>query len=210
MITFWSELFLKPKLFFKKHLRNSRIEPPYHTIAIIIFCIGYGIDRLDQQLMKADYRGKLEDFSLLNNWIVYWLVATFGGLIGGYILYLIGSWFFNVRLKWSKGTSDIEKSKNIYLYSGVVSFSIIILTTFISMAFNKKPYDPDSEFNFWNLISSISLLFFIYYSVYISYMGVRSITDAEKTRSRIWFLAIPMTFHTIAYITIITLFLKYL
>ncbi len=57
LITFWTELFLKPKLFFKKNLRNSKKQPAYYSIAIIIFCVGYGINRLDQQLMKLELRG---------------------------------------------------------------------------------------------------------------------------------------------------------
>ena len=210
LITFWTELFLKPKLFFKKYLRNSESQPAYYNIAIAIFCIGYGIDRLDQQLMKFDLRGNLDEAGLLNNWIVYWVVAILGGFIGGYILYLIGGWFFNVRLKWSKGTGDIEKSRYIYLYSGVVSFAVIILATLLSMTFNNKPYISESESFLWDLISAVLLLFFIFYSVYVSYTGVRAITDAEKVRSRIWFLIIPMVFYMGMYITVFTFFFNYL
>jgi MFS family permease len=208
LITFWTELFLKPKLFFKKNLRDSSRQPAYYNIAMIIYCIGYGIDRLDLQLMKLDLRGKLDEAGYLNNWIVYWLIAIIGGLIGGYILYHIGGWFFNLRLKWSKGTSDIEKSKHIYLYSGVVSNSIIVLTTLISMTFNNKPYISDSGLYFWDIISPILLLFFVYYSIYISYSGVRSITDADKLRSKLWFIIIPVIFYTVVYITVFTLILK--
>lgn len=208
LVTFWIELFLKPKLFFKKNLRDSKRQPAYYSIAMIIFCVGYGIDRLDQQLMKLDLRGKLDEASNLNNWIFYWLIAIIGGLIGGYILYLIGGWFFNLRLKWSKGTSDIEKSKHIYLYSEVVSYSFIVLTTLISMTFNKKPYISDSELYVWDIISPILLLFFVYYSIYISYSGVSSITDADKLRSKLWFLIIPIIFYTVVYITVFTLISK--
>lgn len=208
LITFWTELFLKPKLFFKKNLRNSKKQPAYYSIAIIIFCVGYGINRLDQQLMKLELRGKLDEAGYFNNWIVYWLTAIIGGLIGGYILYLIGGWFFNLRLKWSKGTSDIEKSKHIYLYSECVSNSVIVLTTLISMTFNYKPYISDSGLYFWDVISPILLLFFVYYSIYISYSGVRSITDADKMLSKLWFLIIPIVYYTIVYITVFILILK--
>jgi len=179
-INFWKDLFINPKEFFMKNIGNDNQQPAYFTLAIIVFGIGHGIDRLDIQLTKYDLKGKLDDVEFINNWIGYWLFAVIGGIIGGYILYLIGGWFFNVRLKWSKGSSDINKSRYIYLYSGVVSSAVIILITIISMFLNNKPYDPESEFNLWELTSLILLLIFLYYSVYVSYSGVRTITDAEK------------------------------
>ena len=149
-------------------------------------------------MTKYDLKGKLDDLDFLNNWIGYWIFAITGGIIGGYILYLIGGWFFNVRLKWSKGTGDIDKSRYIYLYSGVVSSSVIILTTLVSMLINNKPYDSGLELNLWDLTSLILSVFFIYYSVFVSYTGVRTITDADKLRSKIWFLILP-TFYSIPY-----------
>lgn len=209
-IDFWSDLFIRPNDFFKRNLTESSIQPAYFSLAIIVFGIGYGIDRLDRQLTKYDLKGKLDDLDFINNWIGYWIFAIIGGIIGGYILYLIGGWFFNVRLKWSKGTGDIDKSRYIYLYSGVVSSSVIILTTLVSMLINNKPYDSEAEFNLWDLTSLILLVFFIYYSVFVSYTGVQTITDADKLRSKIWFLILPILLYTLAYITIFILIYNYI
>lgn len=209
-IDFWTDLFINPKEFFAKNLTDSKLQPAYFPLAIIVFGIGYGIDRLDRQLTKYDLKGKLDDLDFLNNWIGYWIFAIIGGIIGGYILYLIGGWFFNVRLKWSKGTGDIDKSRYIYLYSGVVSSTVIILTTLVSMLLNNKPYDSESEFNLWDLTSLILLIFFIYYSVFVSYTGVRTITDADKLRSKIWFLILPVFLYTLAYIAIFVLIYNYI
>lgn len=207
-LSFWKDLFLHPRSFFRKYFNEQ--QPLYFTLAIVVFGIGYGIDRLDRQLTKFDLRGRLDDVDFINNWVGYWAFAIIGGIIGGYILYLIGGWFFNVRLKWSKGTSNIEKSRHIYLYSGVISSTVIILTTVVSMFLNNKPYDSESESIVWDLVSMILLLFFLYYSVYVSYCGVRTITNAEKVKSRIWFLILPMGVYTIAYTTLFALLIKYM
>ena len=209
-IIFWGNLFTKPKAFFSNNINDDNQLPAYFNLALIVYGIGYGIDRLDRQLTKFDLKGRLDEVEFINSWFGYWLVAIIGGLIGGYLSYLIGGWFFNIRLKWSKGTSNLNKSRYIFLYSSVVSSSIIILTTIISMFINNKPYDPESEFNLWDLTTLILLVFSIYYSVYVSYSGVRAITDAEKSRSIIWFLVVPMTVYTITYITVILIIYNYL
>lgn len=201
-ITFWTELYLKPKLFFKKNLRNSKKQPAQYNLASIIFCLGVGVDYVDRQLVKLEYRGVLEGLPFLNNWFVYWPIAIISGFIGGYLLYLVGGWFFNVRLKWSKGTSDLNKSRYIFLYSGVVSSAIIILITLISMTYNSKPYDLGSDVHLWDLIASVLLLFFAYYDTFLGYIGVRSITDADKLQSVIWFLVLPFVFQTVVYIIV--------
>lgn len=208
-INFWTDLFLRPKDFFKNNLVDSTIEPAYFPLAIIVFGIAYGIDRLDRQLMKYDLKGKLDDLDILNNWIGYWIFAIIGGILGGYILYLIGAWFFNVRLKWSNGTGDIEKSRYIYLYSGVISSSVIIFTTLVSMFISNKPYDPEAAFKLWDFASLVALIFFVYYAVYVSYIGVQTITDADKVRSKIWFLYLPFLFYTLSYITVFILIYNY-
>ena len=52
---FWMNLFIRPKVFFKRNLINSKQQPSYFPLAIIVFGIGYGIDRLDRQLTKFDF-----------------------------------------------------------------------------------------------------------------------------------------------------------
>ena len=56
-VQFWMELFFKPTLFYKKRLRNAHKEPAYFNFALIVFGIGYGINRMDSQLIKIDMRG---------------------------------------------------------------------------------------------------------------------------------------------------------
>src|SRR4030095_11288547 len=95
-LNFWSDLFLKPEDFFSKNFADTKKQPAYFILAVVVFGIGFGIDRVDRQFARYDLKGKLDEIEFLNNWVGYWLFAIIGGVIGGFILYLIGGWFFNV------------------------------------------------------------------------------------------------------------------
>jgi len=208
LANFSKNLFLYPKSFFRKYIGERK--PPFFALAILVFCIGYGIDQVDRRLGRYDGLDKISRFNHLNIWGVYWINVLIGGIIGGFVLYLIGGWFFNVRLKWSKGTSNITKSRYIYLYSEAVSSVVFIIITLVSMFINDKPYKFGSMFNWWGYLSLTLRLFALYYSVYVSYCGVRIATDADKRRGRIWFLILPVATYTVAYLSVFILIIKYI
>jgi len=209
-IGFWSNLFLKPKSFFTDNFTDSLRETNFFKTAIVLFGIGYGLDKADRQLIKFDLRGRLDDVEFLNNWFGYWAFGIIGGIVGGYILYLIGGWFYNVRVKWSNGSSDLNKSRLIYLFSNVVLYSTIILVSLIDTFLYDKPYDPNSAFGIWDTIGVVMLLFFVYYSVYVSYTGVTSTTDVNLNRARLWFLLLPIILYTAAFSAVIVLFMNFI
>jgi len=203
-IEFWSELYLQPHRFFTNRFTDLTGDPPYFALAVIVFGMGAGIDRLDTQFVKMAAQGRLESMDFLNAWIPYWLFAAIAGTIGGYLWYLIGSWFFNVRLQWSKGPDNLVLSRHIYLFSGVVSSAVLILITFINMFLYEKPYVEDESLWAWDLIVLALVLFFSFYSVYVSYIGART-TGADAFRSRIWFLILPCILLVTVYATVIAL-----
>ncbi len=131
---FWTDLFFRPRKFFETYWNDKSVYLRYFPLAFLIFGTAFGLDRLDYIFFKMDVRGydSAVVLSVLNNWVIYWLVAIIGGMIGGYIMYLIGSWFFNLRVKWSKGTGDMDKSRFIYLYSSVILSSFIVFIKIIS------------------------------------------------------------------------------
>jgi hypothetical protein len=135
---------------------------------------------------------------ILDGWIVYWCVAILGGFAGGYIIYLIGSWFYNVRLKWSGGTSNIETSKHIYLYSAAVANAAVILSAIITFILTNKPSDDISIY--YSLITILFVMAFSFYSIYVSFCGVITITDVDHNKARLWFLVLPIAVYALSYI----------
>jgi len=171
---FWKELLINPKSFFKYQFSTG--ENSNYTIALIVFGLGYGINKLDTQLMKFDLKGKLDDIDFLNNWIPFWAASLIGGMIGGYIFYLIGGWFYNVRIKWSRGEGNIEKARKLFLFSSFYPYLVIILITIYETFRNDIPYDPTTAFELFDAITVVLLLCIHFYSIYISYCGVTMTT----------------------------------
>lgn len=195
-IDFWHKLVFHPKKFFSEDFDGK--SSPFLVITIAIYGMSSAMDRLDQQFIKADYRGDLIQYDWLNNWPTYWLVVAVTGAIGGYIFYLIGGWFYNLRIQWSHGTSDREKAKFLFLYPEFVPALIYVLDTFLYMLESSVPYDAYAELTTGQAIGLILMLGATYYSVYISYIGVTTTTDVSVQKARIWFLILPLAFYTIA------------
>ncbi len=204
-IRFWTDLFFRPKKFFETNWKDKSLYLRYFPLAFLIYGTAFGIDRLDYAFFKADVIGGDSAIfnSIINSWGGYWLVAIVGGMAGGYLIYLIGSWFFNLRLKLSKGTSDMEKSRFIFLYSSVIPSSIIIFITLVSTLFEDKPYEMNYEFIVWDIISIFLMIFILFYSVYVSYTGVRTITDVSKWPSVFWFLILPVIYYFLQLLSIV-------
>ncbi|MEM7185992.1 MAG: Yip1 family protein [Bacteroidota bacterium] len=199
----WAQLFSNPKSFFIKDRETN--DMGLFITAMIIFCLGYGIDRVDRQLVKFDVRGTLDDFEFLNSWPGYWLVSIVGGAIGGYIAYLIGGWFYNVRVKWSKGKGDLKYSRRIYLFANFYVYLANVVVSLCATLILPLPYDPYAEFSAFDGASAVILLFMIFYSLYISFSGVMATTGADKTRATIWFIVLPAFFYIAAFGALILL-----
>ncbi|MBT8299882.1 MAG: YIP1 family protein [Maribacter sp.] len=205
---FWVQLLMNPKKFFAKNLQEDKIN--YLNFATIVFCLGYGIDRLEKQLVKFELRGTLDTYEFINTWLGFWLIALVGGAIGGYILYLIGGWFYNLRVKWSLGEGNLKKSRILYLYSNFYISAVIILITLLETVINPIPYDPYAEMHIIEIISIPIILFFLFHSIYISYSGLSVTTEVNKGRAIVWFIVLPILFYTVAYSTLFYILINYI
>ncbi len=202
-LNFFVLILIKPKVFFKEHFQQR--DNTHENLALVFFGLGYGIDRMDRQLIKFDLRGKTELLDMLNSWPIYWLIAIIGGAVGGYILYLIGGWFYNLRLKWSKGTADLSQSRNLYLFSNFWLFTPIVLITLVNLLFYDLPYDPYTSYPIFDILSALMILGAIFYSVFISYTAVRTVTDADKGLAILWFIVAPVLYYLISFSALIWL-----
>ena len=54
IIDFGKTLFLKPQIFFKRYF-HGHYQPPFYVLVLSIFCIGYGIDRLEARLKPGGF-----------------------------------------------------------------------------------------------------------------------------------------------------------
>ena len=207
-IDFWGDLLFKTKLFFEKEF-VGKTKIRFFSVAIVVFCLGTGIDRVDTQLVKFDMRGNLDQIEFINNWLGYWGFSILIGAIGGYILYLIGGWFYNVRVTWSGGTGNLDQSRNIYVYSNFFNLLIIILISIFETLKNTIPYDPMLELEISDLVTSLFLLFFLFHSIYLSFTGVTTVTNVDVGKARIWFVLLPILIYLISFGALFMIFMSY-
>ncbi len=169
--------------FAKRYLTKK--SPKYLILAAYILGVGSAADRIS---------GSLQDYT---NWTEVWVVILFGGIISGAMVYYIAGWFYNVRIKWSKGKDDIDTSRNIYIFSSLPVAAVSIL----SLIINQLAYGSDYFTYFHTEASSIDLIFIfvllaaIIYSIRVSYKAAREVLLAEKGRAIGWFIIAPTLFY---------------
>ncbi|WP_223034055.1 YIP1 family protein [Hanstruepera marina] len=207
-LNFWKALLITPKQFFINEF-SDKTKVRFFNTAIVIFCLGYGIDQANRQLTRFDIKGKLDQIAFVNDWIGFWISAVIAGAIGGYIVYLIGGWFYDVRLKWAKGSGNLDLSRRLYLYSNFYLNLTIIFICIVETIKNRKPYDPFEDFQLFDAVSILFLLFFIFHSIYLSFTGVTTLTDVDKKLATVWFAILPTLLYIFLFGALIILFASY-
>lgn len=205
LLNFWYLLICKPKTFFEEQFEKEK--SPYFWYVLLVFGLSYSIDRLDRTFLKYDLKGNYEQLELINNWYYYWGFSIFGAILSGLLFYYFGGWFYNLRVKWSKGTPDKETSRFIYLYSSFIpSLPTVIYS--IHLTFNQpKPYILMNEDGGEGIIFPLFILFLIFYGIYVSYQGVCVTMKPAKWLGRIWFLILPVFMYFIALAMILGVFI---
>ncbi|MEW6104418.1 MAG: YIP1 family protein [bacterium] len=195
-LSFWRLIVFQPKKFFREYFREE--FSPYFWFTLIIYGVADEINRIDQQFVKWDLKNKLDQVEFLNNWFIYWTFAIIIGLIIGYCFYRLGGWFFNLRVKWSKGVANIKTARFINLYSCFLPCFITVFVSIIETLSSPKPYIPDEPLlPMKDLLLAIISIVASYYSIYVGYQGVTIVMKPEKWRCRIWFLILPALFFSL-------------
>lgn len=204
-------LFFKPDHFFNSNF--DYMNSKYLYVAIWLVGISKGSSNLDKQLFKVDYgtreslRGIIH--TIVDSWGMFWFYLMFIGIVSGYFTYLIGGWWYNVRLKWSTTIKhDKKQGRSIYIYTALISAVPTILATIIYTVFFKSyriAYNSDEMY-------SIVLLIFPFWSIICSYKAVMSKFKTKKWAARMWFLILPMMLNIFTlglFVALFSLFINY-
>jgi len=198
-INFWTNLFVRPKVFFSKCIAETKQNRLFFLLAFILFAGGY---KMSGWIHEFHHIEIVKDFEQQLGLYAYWMIKIIVSMLGIYFLYLIGSFIFDVRLRLSGGTSNRKKTNRIFLYSEVISSVVIIIIPIVYLLTDDKTNVTGFEIIRSNLFIKLLVLFSMYYSVYVSYSGVKAITDANKSKSKIWFLILPLFYYTIKFDTL--------
>jgi len=191
-------LLISPKKFINEFKSEKFLNIPHVYFFGIVFLLLWWVNRMDKLLVRISSNDSLPTFlySIWNEWVLYWLALIFMSLFYGAVMYIIGPWFYWVRIKWSGAIPTDDYTKMIYIYSSVY----IWLTTIVYTLFETFAYDrPILTFSF-NLPSPLSdiesvlsliLMFLLFHSLWIWYLGAMSLKWIKKLRAIFWFLIIP-------------------
>lgn len=178
------ELLLRPERYFETLLRTASKRLPW--LVIWVCGVAQVIDNLDMQLLTGRSRA---DAAILTNWVVLWEFALIGGIIAGLVNWLIGGWWYRVRIYLS-GARGVDKrqARLVFVHSLLVlyvpSLVWLVLVTMVYSDYRAAYAESPLVFAFVPIFP---------WSAWVSYRGVRHCFDVRPGRARVWFLILPLT-----------------
>lgn len=178
-------LYFMPTTFFQSFVLKS--TPALTLLCTWVYGIAGVIDRMDSRIAE----GRTGFYGL--DWSSYWVSAVGLGALGGLIYYLIGGWWYRVRLSLS-GAKGIDRAlaRRVYVFASLV---MAIPTLFLALSETQAhdtPFDASlAPVEYWHAF----LLLFPFWSLFTSYKGVRTSFDVRPGWARVWFLILPFLFY---------------
>lgn len=202
-LAFWLfYLFLKPRRFFAHF--------PYlaagFTVLYATYVVGVAqmIDTFSTQLTNEELKGVNGPFHrAAQSWGLYWGICLGMGILAAVFLYGIGGWWYNKRLVFCKvAEPDITLARRVYIFATLVAALPLLLLAAVDTALYASPLEANRAGPLYYLAG----LLFLFWSVYVSYRGVRTVFDAAAWRARVWFLLLPSGVYGISLVVIGLLF----
>ena len=124
----------------------------------------------------------------VESWLVFWPLVALFGCVGGLIIWWIGGWWFNLRVRFS-GDREFSRREGrlVYTYSNAVMSVPVVLYALIATLRFSNYADAVTSADPWFLL----VLIFPFWSVATEYKGVRARFQVRKWRARFWFVILP-------------------
>ena len=174
-------LFFRPKLFF--------VHWGFDAVPLLTaFCAWtYGVTGVIDRIEMRSLQGRGDFFESMS-WGTYWIFLVGGGALSGALYYGIGGWWYRLRLKWCQAeVFDLMLARRVYIYSS----QVVALPTLVAIGVKTSAYDSPAAMHAGGELWSLALVVFLFWSVWTSYVGVRTIFNPRPTVTRVWFLILP-------------------
>ncbi len=185
--------FNSTRFFSERELASS----PAYLLATWMVGIASAIDRIDRNLIRADLGSPRPGSEFLTeSWVLFWVFTLFAGLVGGVWAWLIGGWWYKIRLRWAGATDpDKREARLVYIYASLVqALPAVLFIAIITLLFaNYGAYWASDEL--WSTL----LIVFPFWSTVVSYKGARACFDVRRGRAMLWFLILPLIFYILAF-----------
>lgn len=197
------DLYVRPRTFFTSGIALGAPS----VLLIIAFIVGMAgfVGRLEKQMAKAEYlsmhSSAAEFFSLLSgNWYYFWSAALLLGAISGVVLWFLGGWWYNLRIKWSGAKQrDSVTGRTLYIYVLFISALPKVLEMLgYTFSFENylAAYQSEMMWPLWILI-------FPFWGLFTSYKAVTAMYEVKKGLAMLWFLILPFIVYSGSLIALI-------
>jgi hypothetical protein len=131
---------------------------------------------------------------LVNSWTGFWLFAIVMGALGGALAWFVGGWWYHVRIRWSglPGANRTE-ARRVYIFASLVAAVPIVVYSLVVTVLYPDYAAAWYDDELWSGI----LLVFPFWSVVVSYRGVRVRFPIRAGPARVWFAILPALFYLI-------------
>jgi hypothetical protein len=189
------DLFFRPRKFFSDGLALGKV--PYYVAAAWLYGVAAAIDRVDQELLRAELGHARKGWELIGpfvagSWGGFWVWVLAAGAVGAVFWWLLGGWWFRLRIGWSGAKNPNRRlSRLVYVYSGIVSAAPQILESILDTAL----YENDAEaFAAEGAVSDVMTLvgvLLMFWSLATAYVGVRTVFQVSREKALFWFVVLP-------------------
>lgn len=184
------DIFVRPKRFFEKQLALG--HAPFVVFVTWLWGLASAIDRVDQQMLKADLgtatlQNPVVDM-IAAGWVPFWLYTLGVGAFTAAMLWYLGGWWYKVRVRWAGDPdADAHMARLVYVYSSFVlaapSVLLVVAWTLLYPSYAAAWADE----SVWPAL----LVVFPFWSCWASYRGVTAVFDVSGFRPVLWFLLLP-------------------
>lgn len=192
-------LFLRPKIFFTHFVLEA--SPLLTALAALIYGISGAIDELEERLLRAELKGQGHIFlPLISNWRSYWILCVALGVLSAFFYFWIGGWWYKKRLAFCGAKdADTSLSRRVYLFASQVYAIPGLIYALWETGHYPTPLAARSGSDIGGLVVVICL----FWSVYVSYRGVRTAFEVRRWAARFWFMILPGGFCLLGIIAVV-------
>lgn len=192
------DLFSRPRQFFAGSLDLGATR--YMFPAVWIVGISAQIDRLDTEILRHDFDATRRSWEIIGpivtgSWWAFWAWCLGVGLISGGLVYLVGGWWYRMRLYMSGSGRSVDpyEVRQVYIFSSLV---VAVPGVLMVLAFTAIYPSYIAAYNADEYVSTF-LILFVFWSVAVSYIGVTTTFEVTKWKARTWFLILPIVFYVL-------------
>ncbi|MGD1865003.1 MAG: hypothetical protein ACFB0D_10645 [Phormidesmis sp.] len=134
---------------------------------------------------------------ILSSWSELWMGLALAGFVLGILFWLVGGWWFRVRLVLSGAPEpDGQMARLVYVYAALVRSlpTLIILITWSFLYQNlDAAYAQGGIF-----VSQFLGIIFLFGELITAYIGVKTLFSVDQPRAILWFIFAPTVWYIIS------------